>query len=109
MMMLRGPSSIQTEERNRRSRGSGEVQTRQEQVRRGTPWEVPVPRKVRRIDSDSVGWGVWRPCIGEGWAGIRFCLSSVRLLLSMANHVEAIADSKFGSGGGADLGVGEGF
>ena len=48
---------------------SGEVQTRQEQVRRGTPWEVPVPKKVRRIDSDSVGWGVWRTCIGVGRAG----------------------------------------
>jgi len=44
---------------------------------------------------------------GEG--GVRedkICLSSVRLLLSMANHVEAITDSEFGSGGGADLGVG---
>ena len=49
--------------------------------------------------------------IGEGGVGgvIRFCLSSVCLLLSIANHVEAITDSKFGSGGGADLGVGEGF
>ena len=47
---------------------------------------------------------------GEGGVRkIRFCLSSVRLLLSMANHVEAITDSEFGSGRGADLGVGQGF
>jgi len=64
MMMLSGPSSIQTEERNRWSRGSAEVQTRQEQARRGTPWEVPVPKKVRRIDSDSAGHGGWRPSFG---------------------------------------------
>ena len=64
MTMLSGPSSIQTEERKRWSRGSAEVQTRQEQARRGTPWEVPVPKKVRRIDSDSVGYSRWRHSFG---------------------------------------------
>ena len=56
MTTLRFSSSSQTEERKRRSRGSGEVQTRQEQASMGTPWEVPVPRKVRRIGNHGGGW-----------------------------------------------------
>ena len=50
MTTLRFLSSSQTEERNRRSRGSGEVQTRQWQASMGTPREVPVPRRVSRIE-----------------------------------------------------------
>ncbi len=46
---LRFLSSSQTDERNRRSRGSVEEQTRHWQASMGTPWEVPVPRKVRCI------------------------------------------------------------
>ncbi len=46
MTTLRFLSSSQTDERNRRSRGSVEEQTRQWQASMGTPWEVPVPRKV---------------------------------------------------------------
>ncbi len=60
MTRLRSWSWSQTEERKRRSRGSDEVQTRQEQVRRGTPWEVPVPKKVNSIGFDSGGGVGWR-------------------------------------------------
>jgi len=60
MTMLRCSSWSQTEERKRRSRGSGEVQTRQVQVSKGTPWDVPVPKKVKSIRFDSCGRGGWR-------------------------------------------------
>ena len=60
MTMLRCSSWSQTEERKRRSRGSGEVQTRQVQVSKGTPWDVPVPKKVKSIRFDSGGGVRWR-------------------------------------------------
>ena len=96
MTMLRCSSWSQTEERKRRSRGSGEVQTRQVQVSKGTPWDVPVPKKVKSIRFDSGGRVRWRTSFTGFRRGkrIRFCLPSLRLLLWLLSHVKAITDSK---------------
>ena len=96
MTMLRSLSWSQTEERKRRSRGSGEVQTRQVQVSKGTPWDVPVPKKVKSIRFDSGRRVRWRISFTGFRRGkrTRFCLPSLHLLLWLTSHVKAITDSK---------------
>jgi hypothetical protein len=72
------------------------VQTRQVQVSKGTPWDVPVPKKVKSIRFDSGGRVRWRISFTGFRRGkrTRFCLPSLRLLLWLLSHVKAITDSK---------------
>src|SRR5438067_9923691 len=89
------------EERRRLSRGSSERQTAQSQPSIGTPWEVPVPRKV------SVSWEL---SVADGVGKLE--LSTVRFTLSTIAHghdSEFVANQECRSGRGSRVEAGARF